>query len=512
VAARRIDARFLLPFLPRTALVLGELPGVREGLADAGLEELSVSAAPGVRPDLVITDANQARRACAVGARGVLLEGSARRVASSLSAAKTQGLAVSCVLPLPSVQQPHLLVPLRHRALAGYALQHWAPAGGRRTTSLKLAVARRLVAAGLLPPTRERVGVAVAPEPSQPVHAIHAPEVQQDKPSSSTLPAVLGAAAQLGLLAPDAGWFASFPPGPDRKRCAFLVAQPEEESSDQFVVKFARLPGVAPQFDRDQRGLALAAATGGAVARASQRLLARFEVAGHQASVETAARGSTLELQLARPASRTQKVALVEAVGTWLLRVAAETARRSEDPGPELARLRGQVLPFWSLTARSEELLAGLAEVPAVFEHGDVSEGNVMIDGDDLALVDWELARSPGHPLWDLLYFASCVLPLVDGATDGHERDGYFVALFEGRAKSSPLLFRWVRSAVATLGLSPLAVGSLATLCWLHWGELLHRLRQEQDSAEPPLPVERAARLWLANPRLSQGWDRWLVQ
>lgn len=290
-----------------------------------------------------------------------------------------------------------------------------------------------------------------------------------------------------------------------------MIFQPGASRPDALV-KFARLPGLAPQFDRDERGLALAAATGGRVAAAGQRLLARFEVAGHQVSVETAAPGSTLGVLLARPGNRRCKVVLVDSVARWLIQVAGETAGGSEALGPERCRLARDVLPFWSLTLPADDLVAGLAGVPAVFEHGDLSEGNVLLDGRRLALVDWELARFPGLPLWDLLYFALCALPLVDGAIDDQERDGHFVTLFEGRAMSSGLLFGWLRSAVTELALPASSVGALATLCWLHWGDLLHRIRRDQASTESPLPVERAAELWLSHPGLGPGWDRWQVR
>jgi hypothetical protein len=493
VAARRLDARFLLPDLAGTAMVLGDLPGISDSLAEAGLEEISLRGAGGACPDLVIATPDHIVRALAVGARAILLEGSATAVSVALATAEATGLETSCLFPLPGIEHQDLVMDLRQRTPAGYALKCWAPTGGRRSTWLKLVVVRRLVQTGRLPSMRARLGTAVAPKRAG---------------SSVGLPAFLGAAANLGLVASDTGWFASFPPGPDRKRCAFVAFRPGASRPDALV-KFARLPGVASQFDRDERGLALAGATGGCVAAAGQRLLARFEVEGHQASVETAATGSTLGVLLARPGTRRHKVALVEAVARWLLKMAGETAGMSEALGSERSRIAREVLPFWSLTSQGNDLTAGLAGVPAVFEHGDLSEGNVMFDDGRLALVDWELARFPGLPLWDLLYFALCALPLVDGATDDRERDGHFIALFEGRARSSHLLFGWLRSAVENLSLPPASVGPLATLCWLHWGELLHRIRREHGSTESPLPVERAAQIWLSHPGLGSGWARW---
>lgn len=498
MAARRLDGRFLLPGHPRTVVVVGDLPGVSEELVAAGLEEVSIATASAAGADLAIAPADLAEQALAVGARTTLFEGPAAQVSTALTMARRSGLSTRCLLPLPGIDLQHLVPDLAHRVPAAYAMRMWAPTGRRPTTRLKLKVISRLVQAGAMPPVGARIGTAVSPEPLPP---------GAGRPPSR-LPAILGAAVDLGLVAPNAGWFASFPSGPDRKRCAFVVFQPGAPEPE-VVVKFARLRGAGRQFDRDEQGLALAAATGGCVSAVAQRLLARFEVAGHQASVETAALGSTLERLLARPQSRRRKVALVDAVAGWLLQVARQTVGTSEGLEPERRRLVLDVLAISPQSPPADECRTGLGGVPAVFEHGDVSQGNVVFDGHRLALVDWELARFPGFPLWDLLYFALCALPLVDGVTDEGDQDRHFLALFEGRAPSSSLLFGWIRSAVDSLGLQPRSVGWLTTMCWLHWCELLRRIRREQGRAEPPLPVERAARLWLTRPGLGPGWDHW---
>lgn len=145
-------------------MVLGDLPGVSDGLVEAGLEELSASGADGVCPDLVIATPDHVERALAFGASSILFEGSALEVSAALSTAGARGLETSCLLPLPGIDYQHLVMDLRHRSAAGYALARWAPTGGRRSTWLKLIAVRRLVHAGMLPPMRARLGTAVAPE------------------------------------------------------------------------------------------------------------------------------------------------------------------------------------------------------------------------------------------------------------------------------------------------------------------------------------------------------------
>lgn len=68
------------------------------------------------------------------------------------------------------------------------------------------------------------------------------------------------------------------------------------------------------------------------------------------------------------------------------------------------------------LAARAEVLLAPLtaAELPVVFEHGDLSHPNVMVDRDGaFGVVDWERSRADGLPLHDLTLFATYVVESV---------------------------------------------------------------------------------------------------
>lgn len=464
--------------------MVGDLPGIRQSLAAAGIEDVS-SQTSRHPADVAFASAQDADEAMATAA-AVVVDGPAQ----TASVLRRGGLFVRRLLPLPDPVSHRLVLDVEHGLAARYALDHWNEAP-TRSARLKQRLAGTLVGSGLLPPVRQRLSVGAA---------------------SSRQPAVVRAAAETAAVPPEARWFASFEPGLDRKRCSFVVFEPSGDVP-LALVKFARLGGPATAFENDERGLALAAAIGGSVAPRAPRLLARFELGGHQASVETAAMGTSLALVLTGPHSRRAKLALVEEVSTWLLGVARETRDRKEALEPERARLRSRVLPFWSMGPEGEALLAGLAGVPAVFEHGDLSEGNVVFGPDGFSVVDWELARRHGVPLWDLVYFALSALPLVDGAMGEADRDAHFVALFEGKAATSPVLFRWLRSAVDGLALPPDSVGPLVTLCLLNWGELRERIRLQSpsspESAKEPLPVERAAAAWLSRPGLGRRWDRW---
>ena len=71
------------------------------------------------------------------------------------------------------------------------------------------------------------------------------------------------------------------------------------------------------------------------------------------------------------------------------------------------------------LLERARQLIEPLrsAAIPLVFEHGDFSAPNILIDGNHrLGVVDWELAEPLGLPAADLLFFLSYVAFSREGA------------------------------------------------------------------------------------------------
>src|ERR671934_115077 len=115
-----------------------------------------------------------------------------------------------------------------------------------------------------------------------------------------------------GLVDPQ--WVLLVSSGSIVRRDAFLLF-PRGESSPAQVVKFSRVPGAAQQFERDERAARLIATTGGEVARRAPSLLARFEVGGRSASLETAAAGTKLTNLLREPRRRRGKLSGGEAGG-----------------------------------------------------------------------------------------------------------------------------------------------------------------------------------------------------
>lgn len=468
----RIDARFLLPVPPGRVALLPGGEGWAEPLARVGIE---VSERPS--PDLAVAASRSARLAAATHARALVLEGTPLR--------RLSGYATRRFLAFPSLEEPVLLLPLDSANVCSYAIENWTfPATRARALRKRVLVPFARPAVTLL----RRPGVTVAtPRPGQPF--------------------LVAAAVDRFGLEPDLEWFLVCGQGDALARGVFVLFSPGG-AEPGWVVKFARMRGYAEPFDRDERGLELVAAAGGAAARRASRLVGRFVEDGLHASVETAGVGAQLSGLLGGTLSQAKKLEVVEAVCAWIVHVGLETRGSSAD---ELERLRSDVLPAWDVADR--KLLSGLDGVPGVLQHNDLGAWNIVVDrSGEFTVLDWEDARGGGLPLWDLWYFLADTLPVIDGEAD--DRLGAFLRLFRGEAPSSPLLFRLTRIVVETLGIPPDAVGRLATLCWLH-----HGLSQEAragaldrhagDGEAIVWPPARYAPAWLEDPELGPDWKRW---
>src|SRR5215211_1884618 len=147
MSLRRTDLRFALPRNARVAAVLGALPDWEEGLRLAGVQVTDHRRSRA--PDLAVAPIRFARDALATGAEQIILEG--RGGARVLGDA---GLHVGRYLPLPGIEAPSVILPLRRSSpVAGYVLKRWRPA----YEPLKRArdsVAAAMIRMGALPPLR----------------------------------------------------------------------------------------------------------------------------------------------------------------------------------------------------------------------------------------------------------------------------------------------------------------------------------------------------------------------
>jgi hypothetical protein len=472
----RTDVRFLLPEPVETVQLVGAAKDLAVAFERVGVEVVERDGALvyGMGGDIAAVD----------GRAAVAVEGSdARREL------RRAGLAARGFLPLPGLDRATVVLPLDEREPTAYAVRNW---GGRPDglRALRNRLAPVLLARGIAPPGRARLTLGV-PRPGAPF--------------------LVAAAAELGVPA-DAALFLS-PGASDLLSRGVLHVFPRGAREPHWAIKFSRVAGNLAPFEREERGLRLAAEAGEPVASHAPRLLGRFSAGGVPASLETAARGERLVSLLESTDSRASKLAALDRIAGWLV----DVGRRTAVPGalgPELERLRSAVLPAWAADGAGEELLDGLDALPAVLVHDDLGSWNVLVDGDAFTAVDWEGARRHGLPLWDLLYLlAYATLPLdrvpVEAATDA------LVDLFLGRSPSSPFVFGWIRRAVAALGTEPAVVARLATLAWLHHG-LSRAARSAAVGAAGGVPSEGLARAphefaarWLSEPGLGAGWSAW---
>ncbi len=474
----RADALFVLPRIPATAALLGELPGWAEDLHERQIEIVP----PQDDPDVVVSEPARAEEAAALSAPSLVVDGEARLPEGARYPARLR------LLPLPVAGEPALLVDLGQRRAARYGIRHGI-VHPERWRALRNRAASRLAGLGLLPAPAGSIAVA----------------------SAAGTPELVAAGREAGGLA-DSEWLLLVSSGSTVRRDAFLLFPPDERKPSH-VVKFSRVPGEGGQFERDERAARLVAETGGAVARRAPSLLARFEAQGRPASLESAAVGTKLTNLLREPRPRRTKLAAVEAVARWLLQVARETAGPPETLAAERDRLERDVLPAWAEHGVPPDFVRSIPPVPATLQHNDVAEENVVWANGDFTVLDWEWAQPRGLPLGDLVYFAVHVLRIVDGALTEEARDRHFVEVLTGAAESSPVLFRWIRELVSALGLPESSVGPLVTANWLDRAglSLVERRRAEQVGGAPldPAFAERAALAWIRHPALGPGWSAW---
>ena len=184
---------------------------------------------------------------------------------------------------------------------------------------------------------------------------------------------------------------------------------------------------------------------------------------------------------------------------------------------PELLRLRSLADPADPLVAladRTEQALRPLqgAVLPRVFEHGDPSHPNLLIDsrsgsrdgGPRVEIVDWELARAdgaPGHDLAQYLAFVCFARAGVHGTRDE-------TAVFEASFGSDGVGMARFSAGLAARGVPVSLARPLLVLAWARAAlRLLPRLAAQESAADAVpsgselvelLTESRNASLWRA--------------
>ena len=477
-----------MPEIIRTAVVVDDHPGWQAAVDGAGVGP----AAPGAPPDAAISTmpGTPLGRSLATGARQLLFDRPLR--VAELRRLRREGYSSQVYVTLPRRGAAELFVPVGQPAAGRYALGTLASPPNRRRR-LRNALVAEVLARGVLPPRLPVVTVAS-----------RGPQT----------PWVVGAATTREPIEV-AGWVLATPGRDDLSR-VIVHLLPAGDVEPSVVVKFARIAGYTAPFDRDHGGLHLAAGAGGVVAAHAPRPIGRFDHHGIAFSLETAVPGRTLLALLCSDASSAVKLAAIEDVARWRVDVSRATLGAPAGADGFRDEVRRNLADRWRQDGLADRLVSALAGVPSTLLHDDLGSWNVIVGSGGFAAIDWEDARDDGLPLVDLVYFLTDALAWLDGAGSGDHRDAHSRALFRGDLPSSAVLFRWVREAVATTGLAPEVVGPLVTLTWLRCTSgddarrrELERRRGDAGPAGSSVAAARMADLWMADPVLGPGWDRW---
>lgn len=261
------------------------------------------------------------------------------------------------------------------------------------------------------------------------------------------------------------------------------------------VVKFARVEAADEALEREAAALRAIEAEHPGLCGVP-RVLEEGMRAGRRALAESAVHGKPLIDRL-DPDSFEE---LAGSVTSWLIELAQGGEAQSPDVWWERlvgARLRAferdfaQVLPA-GLPARLEETLAALGPLPLVPEHRDCSPWNVVLDGGEPGLHDWESAELRGLPGLDLAYFLANCAFVLDGALEtGRTRESYErlrdpSTQYGGVAAECESRYR------QALGLDPNDLVRLRLLAWLVHSASDHRHLTMESGGTPDPEALRA--------------------
>jgi len=446
----------------------GDLDDWRAALEKVGVQVVDDD------PDLVVCERRHARQAARLGAATVLVLGAARRPL------RRAGYTTRVILVRPGPGGPRLYVPVDSGAAVRTALL--SPAPGR--TALKHLATTAVV-------TALRAG---APLPGALTLGTR----------SSAPPLFLSAALGREF---SGQWYLLTGEGDDLQRLVWFTFGDGREQPDR-VVKCSRVQGNEAAFDREAIALDALESLPSELRRHAPALKGRMRVERLPVTVETAAPGRQLHVELQAGSDRRDVVA---AIADWIVELGAATRQDASALRPELERLEREVLPAWSSSGAPAGLARELPAMPAVLQHNDIGCWNVHVHDGEFTVIDWESTRTAGLPLWDLLYFLTDALAEQAASSENLQKHRAVPRLLRGELEESRTLFDRVARAAERLDVPAAAVGPIATLGWLEHARSpdaraeIASLHDAESGAER-FPLEEVASYWLADPALGVEW------
>jgi aminoglycoside phosphotransferase len=258
----------------------------------------------------------------------------------------------------------------------------------------------------------------------------------------------------------------------------------------RVVAKIPRRPGDNEGVDREARMLRRLAELNGGPVAGVPAVVATVDVDGQTLLVETTVHGPELVPRAVR--EEPDRAVAVGAAFIGALPVVAAAAENADwyrtavaDPLAELVALAPMDGDAVELVDRTHALLEPLRSValPAVFEHGDMSHPNLLLDTDGgLQVIDWERATERGVPGHDLVFYLQYLAESRRSAYTRPDQCAAFDVAF--RAPDG-----WARPALAAhlelRGVDPALLDLLVVTSWARSAAtLVDRLRPGADGVQ----------------------------
>ncbi len=321
---------------------------------------------------------------------------------------------------------------------------------------------------------------------------------------TATVPFILAAAGKLDPTLESNRFHLECPRSELMQRLLFHV---HGDRAPVAIVKTCRHSGQTARFAGDATGLVLAASFGAAADAHAPKPLGRGvdDASGLDFVAESAAPGHPLSRWMAARTPRLWIPEQIDSIVRWI----GDRHEQSRDDSGRLAEL--DALIDLAPPALATRLEAMQGRVPGVLGHRDLGSWNILCTPTHFTIVDWESARRPSPPLWDLWYFLMDVLPRRE-APNEHERwMTLALDMFRGEHLCSVELFAHTNSLANRMGVCEDDVGPLLAACWLHHRQ--SRVEREQTTISlDGMPGARDhlssfADSWFDDSALGVTWD-----
>jgi len=256
------------------------------------------------------------------------------------------------------------------------------------------------------------------------------------------------------------------------------------------VIKIPRIKGENDRLNREANNLKLIHNYSGLIRNSIPRVIAYEEVLGNQLLVMSAMHGNPM-----KPAYvREKKQICFEMVLSWLIKLNKSTKIVTKNKNEKFDIL--VLKPILSFENRfdlseDEKLLITktktiiehfyIQNTHSVFEHGDFSSPNILIDEDKiLSVVDWELAEPNGYPTIDLFFFLTYIAFAQEKVKN---LDDYLTAFHNAFFGKNAWAKPYIRKYCTVLEIPNTVLKPLFIICWSRYlmNSLLRHLKPEKE-------------------------------